>query len=254
MRKLIILIWMALALPLSIISQDFHYSKERSLPCINKTFMVNVHIVKDSLGKPIVTTDEVSAILAKANKAFAPICVSFDYCDYDYVEDYAYLHIDDATEIRLLTSRFHNRRRINLYIVESYFEANKNSYSVHNGITSERDGVIILPKDGIGIEHELGHLFGLYHTFETKFGVELVNGSNCSTAGDRICDTPADPNILVDPKVCDFKYSKPDANMDQYRTEIGNFMSHAFCAHCFFTPDQYEAMANTFINSSFKMW
>ena len=45
--------------------------------------------------------------------------------------------------------------------------------------------------------HEAGHYFGLPHTFEgTEDGSnpECVDGSNCSTAGDYICDTPADDN------------------------------------------------------------
>ncbi|MBL0071623.1 MAG: hypothetical protein IPP34_07360 [Bacteroidetes bacterium] len=35
----------------------------------------------------------------------------------------------------------------------------------------------------------MGHFFGLYHTFETQFGSELANGSNCATTGDLVCDT-----------------------------------------------------------------
>lgn len=45
------------------------------------------------------------------------------------------------------------------------------------------------------LAHELGHFFGLVHTHETYYGIEYVNQSNCSTAGDRVCDTPADPGL-----------------------------------------------------------
>ncbi|MBK8253659.1 MAG: hypothetical protein IPK82_13455 [Polyangiaceae bacterium] len=45
--------------------------------------------------------------------------------------------------------------------------------------------------------HELGHLFGLWHTHHGSYGesgqAELVDGGNCETAGDLLCDTPADP-------------------------------------------------------------
>ena len=38
------------------------------------------------------------------------------------------------------------------------------------------------------LTHEMGHYFGLYHTFQetTTCGAE----ANCSTGGDRVCDTP----------------------------------------------------------------
>ena len=46
------------------------------------------------------------------------------------------------------------------------------------------------------VPHELGHSFNLIHTFEPANGYELITrgaGANCTTAGDLVCDTPADP-------------------------------------------------------------
>ena len=43
------------------------------------------------------------------------------------------------------------------------------------------------------LAHELGHNIGLFHTHESP--KEFVDGSNCIQAGDRVCDTNADPNI-----------------------------------------------------------
>ena len=46
------------------------------------------------------------------------------------------------------------------------------------------------------LAHELGHALGLPHTHgytNTGTTTELVDGSNCTTNGDRFCDTPADP-------------------------------------------------------------
>lgn len=36
--------------------------------------------------------------------------------------------------------------------------------------------------------HEIGHYFNLYHTFES--GCAGLTANNCTTSGDRICDTP----------------------------------------------------------------
>ncbi|MDR3287337.1 MAG: zinc-dependent metalloprotease [Prevotellaceae bacterium] len=47
--------------------------------------------------------------------------------------------------------------------------------------------------------HEFGHCLGLYHThsgsgcFDDANCSESINGSNCLTCGDLVCDTPADP-------------------------------------------------------------
>lgn len=50
------------------------------------------------------------------------------------------------------------------------------------------------------LAHEIGHNLNLFHTFhgascepDPDIPAELANGSNCATAGDLVCDTPADP-------------------------------------------------------------
>lgn len=46
---------------------------------------------------------------------------------------------------------------------------------------------------GTTISHEMGHCLGLLHTFEKAGGYEKIDGSNATTAGDHLTDTPADP-------------------------------------------------------------
>ncbi|MVM29816.1 hypothetical protein GO755_07220 [Spirosoma sp. HMF4905] len=106
------------------------------------------------------------------------------------------------------------------------------------------------------IPHELGHSFNLYHTFGnnngTEFTDELVTrgaGANCSTAGDLICDTPADPYTLNDnPSILIngcivYNQDRPyrDANGDPYSPSVTNIMSYYF-SNCGtdFTPGQYD--------------
>ncbi|MCE7922454.1 MAG: hypothetical protein DYG98_05320 [Haliscomenobacteraceae bacterium CHB4] len=78
--------------------------------------------------------------------------------------------------------------------------------------------------------HEFGHYFGLYHTAETFFGIETVSGENCRTAGDRICDTPADPgelyNVYVNYSGCEMKGFKEEETGLEYHPIIQNYMSY----------------------------
>jgi hypothetical protein len=85
---------------------------------------------------------------------------------------------------------------LNYYIVETL-------WSVNGGIVTGT--AVEIPSNHLVIRndralsstspHEVGHCLDLYHTHETAFGTENINGSNCSSAGDLVCDTPADPRL-----------------------------------------------------------
>jgi len=83
--------------------------------------------------------------------------------------------------------------------------------------------------EGGTFEHEIGHYFGLYHTHEEGQGREFANGSNCSTSGDLLCDTPADPNLYsgVVNANCDYVGNSVDPNGESYRPDVSNYMSYA---------------------------
>lgn len=101
------------------------------------------------------------------------------------------------------------------------------------------------------LPHELGHSFSLYHTFgNSSSGTdELVTrgaGANCTTAGDELCDTPADPygktgatTIYING--CEtYTGSITDVQNLTYTPSVTNLMSYYFpCTHDF-TPGQYE--------------
>ncbi len=63
------------------------------------------------------------------------------------------------------------------------------------------DTFCLVAKSNVGqaqtIAHEVGHCFGLLHPFDHTNGYEDINGSNSSTAGDLIKDTPADPYAYI---------------------------------------------------------
>lgn len=103
--------------------------------------------------------------------------------------------------------------------------------------------------------HELGHYFGLYHTHETFNGTapESVTRNSgdgcwdCETDGDKLCDTPADPNLSSTannfPDCSYFGVAMDECGVS-YNPAIDNIMSYADKrCRTVFTPQQLARMA-----------
>lgn len=101
-------------------------------------------------------------------------------------------------------------------------------------------------ENGATVAHEMGHYFGLLHTFETANGFELVNGSNCGSSGDLLCDTPADGfHTYGDSSGFSCNYSSgTDSNGDAYAADETQIMSYNQPFSCVsnFSPDAEARM------------
>lgn len=251
---------------LEVVGQNLH-TRQAPLPCLNKKFTVVVHIVRDSLGT-LGGIDEatIRSDIDSLNLAFEPICASFEVCEFRIIENFQYDTLTND-EFRQLQNQYNVQRRINLYYVSLTDDPLALcGQSTQEGIAKKDSGAIVILKQCAGmrraIPHEMGHFFGLLHTFEGE-GVELVDGSNCATEGDLICDTPADPYVHPDAvesyvdveNDCRFIDSKTDANGEFYEPDVGNYMSHYpnECS-CGFTYEQYLKMANFYSASAPKYW
>jgi hypothetical protein len=60
------------------------------------------------------------------------------------------------------------------------------------------EGYDLTNRYGKVISHEMGHYFGLLHTFEGASCTEV----NCNTEGDRVCDTEPHPNTRSNDATC----------------------------------------------------
>lgn len=239
-------------------------TKDR-IPCIDKMFSIVVHIVVDSLKNPNVTEADIKTSLAELNKDFAPICVAFNICEFRYIENFAYDRItkDESAgrDFKEMQKQYNLKNRINVYYVQNITDVPACGFASLGGITTFDALGIVIKKSCLApktLSHEMGHYFGLKHTFEGS-GSELANGSNCATAGDEICDTPADPyvegqptNLYVDAN-CRFISMKKDANGQYYDPLVGNIMSYYPCASCGFTDQQYLKMASVYLSKT-GMW
>lgn len=229
---------------------------KEELPCLNKRFSVVVHIVKDSLGEANVTEADINGELAGVNDKFDEICVSFEVCEFRYIDNFQWDTLDavGGVEWNQMLTAHHEAYRINIFYVNHIIDPpGVAGFATLFGINNTQGGGICIVKPGGALLHEMGHYWGLYHPFETSNGIELVDGSNCETAGDLVCDTPADPYVQFNPSSqyetdCIFDAELQDVNGDWYDPDVGNIMSYYDCS-CHFTYDQYVRMANTYTNN-----
>lgn len=235
--------------------QQLHY-KHKDLPCYQKKFNVHVHIILDSLQNSTVTRSQIDAVFEEATSKFSPICLSFEVCKVDTIKNYNFDSIPKAKEYFEVHTKFSSDKRINVYILTNTFIEKNMSIQKICGLAGES---IYISKNCMGaLTHELGHFFGLAHTFEGE-GKELVNGSNCLTEGDRICDTPADPYIQFADikhyiKDCEFINNQTDANGEYYQPHLGNIMSYYDCPCQQFSRGQFLKMGENYLANFKDFW
>ena len=195
---------------------------------------ISAHIVRRSDGTGGLTTSQLESAIADANVIYQPLGISFFlFHEINYIDDDQYYNFSRSDEHQLTT--IHDvENTINSYFFNTI---NLNGRGVCGYTRFRGAGVepIILANscvvNGSALPHELGHYFSLEHTHGNRFGGttdELVDGSNCATAGDYICDTPADPNLYGKVNgACSYTGTDRDANGDAYDPNTRNLMSYS---------------------------
>lgn len=93
------------------------------------------------------------------------------------------------------------------------------------------------------LTHEVGHYLGLFHTFETAFGSDCSN-SNCTNAGDFICDTPPESGVNFS---CVLTTNSCKGDNPDLPDMLENFMSYSSCSKMF-TLGQKDRIISTLLN------
>jgi len=233
----------------------------KGLPCLNKVYQVHAHVILDSLGVANYTADMLAANLEAASDAFAPICIGFELCSFDTIINYEFDSLPLPAEQNEVKTLFHLENRLNMYLATELTPGTAGNAALC-GIKEANNGRVFLSGMGPGtVIHELGHIFGLLHTFEGN-GIELVGGANCETEGDLICDTPADPYVpgeelteYLNLDNCEFISIKRDSMGQFYQPDVGNYMSYYGSCICGgFTRGQFILMANSAQDTTNRMW
>ncbi|MFK7797028.1 MAG: zinc-dependent metalloprotease [Aureispira sp.] len=209
-------------------------------------------IVRRSNSTGGINTVDLQQAMDHLNAEFAPANIQFYECSRVYANHDTYYDFHQSQEAAL-ASLYEVSNVVNIFYCNTVttldslercgyakFPGGEDRIFIHNYCINNRSTLV----------HEFGHYLSLYHTHETTFGNELVNGSNCTTAGDFICDTEADPNISTGlNKSCVYIAGDTDANGDTYTPPTTNYMSYArtYC-RTEFTPGQIAHLRYTAIN------
>ncbi|MBI6117260.1 zinc-dependent metalloprotease [Salegentibacter maritimus] len=194
---------------LTIYPQEDNFTKQSEISkresssaiCINVFF----HIVRNTDGTnrfPMPNTDD---IITELNEFYSPHNIVINNLGTNFINNSNFLQIDQGEHTTLMNSGFDVTNAINYYIVDELWDVFEDGVLV-GSVTGVADAIpsdsFIVRNDRVLLptsHHELGHCLNLYHTFQgtdpTTIGcAEAIDGSNCETCGDVVCDTPADSN------------------------------------------------------------
>jgi hypothetical protein len=177
--------------PISITNQVFNISDNYdSQFCVSIKF----HIVRETNGTGGFDVSQIPNVINYINQFFNSHLINVSSIGFDYINN-SNLNSFDDSEFNQLTAINNSTNAINFYIVNSAPYNGRAGAIISNNLVIRIDRVLAPTAP-----HELGHCFNLLHTFQgTATGtggcVELTNGTNCSSCGDNVCDTPADANV-----------------------------------------------------------
>lgn len=163
--------------------------RKRSLDNPNTLYIKISPVVCRTNGQPITSLLTVRSHVDHLNRVFASARISFYMGEVRWEDSADHCEVFYNTESTATLNRYTLPNAISVF-----YASNISGGSFSIGGFANLSGVVLNARsfsaDNI-LAHELGHSFGLDHPHACRHGKE--NTQNCSTAGDQLCDTPADP-------------------------------------------------------------
>lgn len=216
---------------------------------------VQLHIIRSTGGAGGISEVDCIAAFDRMNDYYIDASVHFFQCaPINFIDDNNY-YTYDKSQMDDLQMDHGVIDVVNIYVAQSVTSSG-NAICGHAQFPGGLDFVmqsVSCMKNGSTLIHEMGHYMGLYHTHETSFGDESVNGSDCLSDGDLLCDTPADPRLSGSTNFnndgCIYYGSDTDENGQSYSPMVSNIMSYA-SKECRFelTEDQTDRILWTLEN------
>lgn len=222
---------------------------------------IRPHIFRRTNGTGGMTLNSLNNVLAITNKSYYDngSGIQFYFCGTspDYIDNDALFAAFPYGDESSVSGR-DATDAMNVYFVNLFDEAGLLGYAYFPSSTLQstrsfiRTGGLSDQYNGnYVLNHELGHNFSLYHTFQGNTQTsasELVTrgaGANCTTVSDLLCDTPADPfgrtgattSVVNGCEV--YTGTITDPNGQPYSPQMGNIMSYYDGCNPLFTAGQY---------------
>lgn len=210
---------------------------------------VKAHIVRTTSGAGGLTATQLDDAMAIMNSIYVNAGIEFFLCDgINYINSDDWFNYE-TTEEGAMTGANNVAGVINIYFTNSIVNSNGGGLCGYAYFPGGPETILMANScatNGSTLSHEMGHFFALSHTHGNSNVIgsteELVDGSNCDTTGDGICDTPADPqlgNFNVN-GACQYYGFAQDANFELYQPDPLNLMSYSRKeCRTVFSPQQY---------------
>lgn len=217
---------------------------------------IKPHIIRNTNGSGGLSEGDLNDAIAIMNSYFANAGLEFFICGgINYVDNSNFYSLE-SNEESSLTSANNVDDVINIYFTDTVYSSSGSSLCGYAYYPGGPETIVMAngcATNGSTLAHEMGHFFGLFHTHGNSNTPgstnELVNGSNCDSSGDYVCDTPADPVLsssLVSSS-CNYTGNATDANNDTYVPDPNNIMSYSRkSCRTLFSDEQYARINSTY--------
>ena len=197
---------------------------------------IKAHIIRTDSGTGGLQLNQFNAALALMNSFYANAYLEFFLCEgINYIDD-SNLYDFETDEQDAMIAAHSVNNVINIYFANTVTSSSSGSGLCGYAYFPGGPEVILMDNscaiNGSTLSHEMGHFFALSHTHGNSNGTltsELVDGSNCDTTGDFICDTPADPQLGYGnvSTSCVYTGNASDVNGQFFNPDPLNIMSYS---------------------------
>jgi hypothetical protein len=224
------------------------------------TIPIQIHLIVKANGTTSLTVSQIRSELDSVNYFYSNSNMFFYEClAPEIIYDDSLFNYEYVTEESILLTQHYTNDVINIYFANTA-SVSGTPVCGYSQFPPSMDYAVVASAcatNGSTLAHELGHYFGLFHTHGDISQGELVDGSNCSSDGDLICDTPADP-ILSSSNVstsCVYTGTAMDANFMPYAPDVTNIMSYSrkVCRNSF-SFEQYYVINSVMLNERSNLY